>query len=166
MRDSIVAGYRTTSCELSYYMSLTLRFILSPESTERVNQHRICPFSHWWSHQRSSSNTFREVSFPDVLPRRIANWSLVESDFLDLVDPRYDIIVTLFFLDTSSNIISYVRRSKAGACRFAEPVLAFPHSPPSQTGWQADQPRSTPIPRGFARAFSRRVTFPRGLDGF
>ena len=119
-------------------MSLALRFILSPESTERVNQHRVWPFSHWWSHQRSSSNTFRDVSFPDVLPRRIANWTIVESDFLNLVDPKYDIIVTLFFLDTSSNIISYVRRSKAGAYHFAEPVLAFPHSPPSQTWWQAD----------------------------
>jgi len=118
-------------------MSLALNFILSPESIERVNQHRICPFSHWWSHQRSSSNTFREISFPDVLPRRIANWTIVEGDFLDLMDPKYDIIVTLFFLDTSSNIISYVRRSKRELATFAEPVLAFPYSPPSQTGWQA-----------------------------
>src|SRR5258708_24231033 len=112
-------------------MSLTLSFILSPDSTERVNQHRVCPFSHWWSHQQSSLNTFREISFPDVLPRRISNWSITEGDFLSLADPKYDIVVTLFFLDTSSNIISYVRGPKAGSCRFAEPILAFPHSLPS-----------------------------------
>lgn len=116
-------------------MALTLRFILSPESTERVNQHRVRPFSHWWSNQRSSSNTFREILFPDVLPRRLPNWSIVEGDYLSLVDSKYDIIVTLFFLDTSSNIISYVRRSNARICAFTEPVLAFPYSPPSQTRW-------------------------------
>lgn len=93
-------------------MSLALNFVLSPESTEHVNQHRISPFSHWWSHQRSSSNTFREITFPDVLPRRSTNWIIVEGDFLGLIDRKYDIIVTLFFLDTSSDIVSYVRRSK------------------------------------------------------
>jgi N2227-like protein len=93
-------------------MSLSLRFILSPDSTERVNQHRISPFSHWWSHQRSSSSTFREISFPDVLPRRVANWSIVEGDFLSFVEKKYDIIVALFFLDTGSNIISDVSRSE------------------------------------------------------
>ncbi|PVG01818.1 N2227-domain-containing protein [Serendipita vermifera] len=105
-------GFDTTSCELSYYMSLCLRFLLSENTTERTNQHTLHPYSHWWSHQRSNENTFRGISLPDVLPRRIPNWTLLEEDFLGLSPPLnhggYDTIVTLFFIDTASNIISYL----------------------------------------------------------
>ncbi|CAG8538328.1 11348_t:CDS:10 [Acaulospora colombiana] len=80
-------GFDTTSCELSYYMNLCLRFLLSEKNTERTNQHTLHPYSHWWSHQRSNENTFRGISLPDVLPRRIPNWTLLEEDFLGLSPP-------------------------------------------------------------------------------
>ncbi|KIM31967.1 hypothetical protein M408DRAFT_63746 [Serendipita vermifera MAFF 305830] len=110
-------GFDTTSCELSYYMNLSLRFLLSPETTT-VDQHEVHPYAHWWSHQRSADNTFRGIAVPDVVPRRLQNWTILEEDFLSLVRPRtsssgqsstgYDTIVTLYFIDTASNIISYL----------------------------------------------------------
>jgi carnosine N-methyltransferase len=123
-------GFDTTSCELSYYMNLSLRFLLSPQTTTTPDQHTVHPYVHWWSHQRSNHNTFRGISIPDVLPRRMPNWTVLEEDFLGLSHPRpvpsngivepqggpnenkgYDTIVTLYFIDTASNIISYVSLS-------------------------------------------------------
>ncbi|KAG8815802.1 hypothetical protein FRC19_000790 [Serendipita sp. 401] len=113
-------GFDTTSCELSFYMNLSLRFLLSPSHTTTTFQHRVSPYSHWWSHQRSNANTFREIEIPDVLPRRQPNWTILETDFLGLSPPSspfsdqqpfvgYDFIVTLYFIDTASNIITYLK---------------------------------------------------------
>jgi hypothetical protein len=102
-------------------MSLCLRFLLSEQTTERINHHTLHPHSHWWSHQRSNEHTFRGIHLPDALPRRMPNWTLIEGDFLGLSPPLngnqassplldrggYDFIVTLYFIDTASNIISY-----------------------------------------------------------
>ncbi|CCA73667.1 hypothetical protein PIIN_07620 [Serendipita indica DSM 11827] len=118
-------GFDTTSCELSFYMNLALNLVLHPESTNRPHQHTVHPYAHWWSHQRSSSNTFRGITFPDVVPRQSNNWTLSDQDFLSLTPPNedtahsnsllsangrggYDVIVTLYFIDTASNIISYL----------------------------------------------------------
>ena len=127
-------GFDTTSCELSYYMNLSLRFLLSPQTTTTPDQHTVHPYGHWWSHQCSNKNTFRGISVPDVLPRRMPNWTILEEDFLGLSHPQlpsyseskvepeqrptedrgYDTIVTLYFIDTASNIISYVSHSLGG----------------------------------------------------
>ena len=104
-------GFNVTTVELSYYMSLTLRFLLS--GTSHVNQHTVHPYIHWWSHQRSNLNTFRGIQVPDVLPRKMDNWTINEGDFLTLCsdgnENRYDTIITLYFIDTASNLITYVR---------------------------------------------------------
>lgn len=97
-------------------MNLSLRLLLSPETTA-IHQYTVHPYAHWWSHQRSNQETFRGIAIPDVLPRRSSNWTILEEDFLTLssdspwtssIDARYDTIVTLYFIDTASNIISYV----------------------------------------------------------
>lgn len=94
-------------------MTLPLLFLLSPSHTHHVNEHTLYPYAHWWSHQRSNESTFREVKLPDVVPQKMKNWHLFEGDFLGLgtEDGRWDIIVTLFFIDTASNIMSYVSLS-------------------------------------------------------
>ncbi|KAL4259019.1 Carnosine N-methyltransferase [Pleurotus pulmonarius] len=108
-------GFDTTANELSYYMILALRFLLSPSATNRVNQHTLQPYSHWFSHQRSNSALFRRIAFPDALPRVSPSFHLLEEDFL-LLDPAartYDCIVTLFFIDTSLNVISTIEHIHA-----------------------------------------------------
>ncbi|TBU55857.1 N2227-domain-containing protein [Dichomitus squalens] len=102
-------GYPTTANELSFFMNLALRFLLSPEHTRGPNQHVLQPYASWFSHQRVTDTLFRKISFPDAVPRLSDNFVLAERDFLSLRVPKgtqgYDIVVTLFFIDTSLNVI-------------------------------------------------------------
>ncbi|KAF9459394.1 N2227-like protein-domain-containing protein [Collybia nuda] len=121
-------GFDTTANELSFFMSLAFRFLLSDEATTSKNQHHLRPYAHWFSHQRSNESLFRTVSFPDAIPRLTPNLQLAEVDFLTLSPPTrtlrnpesfwsssgpqdlpgYDYIVTLFFIDTSLNIFATI----------------------------------------------------------
>ncbi|KAF7294082.1 N2227 domain-containing protein [Mycena kentingensis (nom. inval.)] len=111
-------GFLETSAnELSYFMMLALRLLLSPSTTSRLNQHTIHPYAQWFSHQRSNDSLFRGIAFPDALPRLSPRFTLLDSDFLKLRRPPatpvqpdqtsgYDYITTLFFIDTSTNILA------------------------------------------------------------
>lgn len=65
-------------------MTLAFRFLLSPKTTQNAEQHKIRPYAHWFSHQRTNENLFRSVSFPDVVPRLSPTFHLLEQDFLKL----------------------------------------------------------------------------------
>ncbi|KAJ7645998.1 N2227-like protein-domain-containing protein [Mycena polygramma] len=110
-------GFETTANELSFFMALALRFLLDPSTTSVPNEHAIHPYAHWFSHQRSTESLFRSIQFPDAVPRLSPRFKLVEKDFLTLQPPPaaspllaempgYDYIVTLFFIDTSLNILT------------------------------------------------------------
>ncbi|KAF9529742.1 N2227-like protein-domain-containing protein [Crepidotus variabilis] len=96
-------GFDTTANELSFFMTLAFRFLLSVESTPTPNAHKAHPYAHWFSHQRSNESLFRSISFPDTVPRLGPNFKLIEGDFLKLSPPDegYDYLITLFFIDTS-----------------------------------------------------------------
>ncbi|KAJ3978834.1 N2227-like protein-domain-containing protein [Lentinula detonsa] len=114
-------GYDVTACELSAYMNGAFRFLLDPEMTKTVNQHEIHPYAHWWSHSRNATDLFRGIRFPDAIPHLAADGTaglhLKEGNFLELdvtnssanstsrTTEGYDFVVTLFFIDTSVNII-------------------------------------------------------------
>lgn len=110
-------------------MTLALRFLFSPKTTNSVNEHWLHPYAHWFSHQESNASLFRRISFPDVIPRFTPNFHLVEQDFLTLPIPSakcsgkraltwstnqlvtpstegYDFIITLFFIDTSLDVFA------------------------------------------------------------
>ncbi|KAH9485642.1 Carnosine N-methyltransferase [Psilocybe cubensis] len=107
-------GFDTTANELSYFMILALRFLCSEKTTKSVNQHNLAPYAHWFSHQLTNESLFRQISFPDVLPRFSSNFHLAEGDFLELKAPLshtshlkgYDFIITLFFIDTSLDVLA------------------------------------------------------------
>ncbi|KAG7449946.1 N2227-domain-containing protein [Guyanagaster necrorhizus] len=100
-------GFDTTAVEMSSFMNFAFRFLLSPQTTSSLNQHKIYPYAHWFSHQRSNDSLFRAVEFPDALPRPDGSLRLLQDDFLELPkDQKYDYIVTLFFIDTSSNVFA------------------------------------------------------------
>lgn len=92
-------------------MILAFRFLLSPTTTNSLNEHVIRPYTHWFSHQLKPDSLFRSISFPDAIPRLSSNLTLAEQDFLSLEVPLntglpgYHFIATLFFIDTSLNII-------------------------------------------------------------
>lgn len=88
-------------------MTLGMRFLCSSKTTQSAHQHTIYPFSNWFSHTRHNEDLFRGISFPDAVPRLGRNLHLIEGDFLAHgSDHEYDFVVTLFFIDTSLNIIS------------------------------------------------------------
>ena len=107
-------------------MILAFRFLVSPEKTTIPNEHAIHPYAHWFSHQRSNEALFRPVRFPDVVPRLSEKFKLIEGDFLKLSIPSssntsvacwqkqnsayeapgYNYIATLFFIDTSLNVLT------------------------------------------------------------
>ena len=89
-------------------MNLAFKFLLSPQTTREMDQHRFHPFIHWWSHQQSTVSTFRQVSFPDVLPRLSDTFHLDEGNFFDVFS-GWSYVVTLFFIDTSLNVIKTIQ---------------------------------------------------------
>ncbi|KAI0697442.1 N2227-domain-containing protein [Cytidiella melzeri] len=101
-------GFDTTAVEMSYFMTLAFRFLCSPSYTSRTDQHILHPYSYWFSHQRDTEKVLRGVSFPDSIPNLSSRMQLVEGDFLEHRAPAggYDYVVTLFFIDTSLNVIS------------------------------------------------------------
>lgn len=107
----LLSGFQTTANELSPYMNLAFRFLLSPDTTQYTNQHVLQPYASWFSHQRTNDALFRRLAFPDVVPRLddAHKLDLWDGDFLSLpIAERYDYIVTLFFIDTSLNVIETV----------------------------------------------------------
>ncbi|KAI0324168.1 N2227-domain-containing protein [Cubamyces sp. BRFM 1775] len=120
-------GYHTTANELSAFMNLAFRFLLSERYTDRPGQHVLQPYASWFSHQRTPDAIFRPTSFPDVVPRLNDHLVLAEQDFLSLRPPRnanadaagegqgpyYDFIVTLFFIDTALNAIETLQHIHA-----------------------------------------------------
>ncbi|GJF00701.1 N2227-domain-containing protein [Phanerochaete sordida] len=98
-------GFDTTANELSAFMTRALRFLLAPHTTARAEQHTLHPYAYWFSHQRSSAALFRGVRFPDVLPRLGPRLRLAEGDFL-AHRGAYDVLATLFFVDTAINAIA------------------------------------------------------------
>jgi hypothetical protein len=92
-------------------MNIAYRYLTSPPSTTPLST-TIHPFIDWWSHQPSTSELHRAVSFPDV-PIDPLSVNLVEGDFTAAFQRRedensFDAIVTLFFIDTARNLVSYL----------------------------------------------------------
>ncbi|CAA7260470.1 unnamed protein product [Cyclocybe aegerita] len=111
------AGYDTTANELSFFMTLPLRFLLFPKTTTTPIEHILCPYAHRFSHQRTNDSLFRGISFPDVAPRLRPTFRLVEEGFtklkahhptkmMHMYMDRYNYVVTLFFIDTSLDLLS------------------------------------------------------------
>lgn len=93
--------------EWSAYMNLAYRYVSSRSEPNSVPFH---PYVHWLSHHATSADLQRSVTFPDQVSDP-SSVSLVEGDFTTVFSEntgQYDIIVTLFFIDTARNLISYI----------------------------------------------------------
>ncbi|KAF3491058.1 methyltransferase [Arthroderma uncinatum] len=110
-----LGGFEVTSNEWSSFMNIAYRYV---EALSNRNSATFFPFIDWWSHQASTADLLRPVQFPDVLPSN-ANMSShpsvlhIEGDFTSMhhglppSETKYDIVVTLFFIDTARNLMSY-----------------------------------------------------------
>lgn len=96
-----------TSNEYSFFMLLAYRFIEAQTIPNSVSFH---PFVDWWSYQLSPAERMREIRMPDSSVNA-SSVVLVEGDFMyefEEETARYDVIVTLFFLDTAKNALDYI----------------------------------------------------------
>lgn len=108
------AGFDSVGNEFSYHMLTASNYLLN--ATERVGQHKIAPFVHSFSNHHSSSDMFRQVYVPDVLPSEVlqnASFSMAAGEFIDCFgddesSSQFDCVVTCFFLDTAHNIVEYI----------------------------------------------------------
>ncbi|KAF7589568.1 hypothetical protein BBP40_004147 [Aspergillus hancockii] len=101
-----LGGFQVTMNEWSAYMNLAYRYLSSLPVTNASSFH---PYIDWWSHHATTADLQRSVSFPD----RLASPSvlLVEGDFTTAFAEdtgKYDVIVSLFFIDTARNLVSYL----------------------------------------------------------
>ncbi|KAF7626759.1 hypothetical protein AFLA_014144 [Aspergillus flavus NRRL3357] len=100
-----LGGFEVTMNEWSMYMNLAYRYLSSLSS---VNSKTFHPHIDWWSHHATTADLQRSVSFPDTLAS--PSVLLVEGDFTTAFAEdtgKYDVIVTLFFIDTARNLVSY-----------------------------------------------------------
>ncbi|GAA5973099.1 hypothetical protein JCM11641_006267 [Rhodosporidiobolus odoratus] len=100
-------GFTVDANDFSQFMNTASRFVFT--RARSVDEHSIAPYIHSFSHQRSSENLLRQIRFPDVVPRKDIALNFVPGDFLELFteEGRYDCCVTLFFIDTASNLVDY-----------------------------------------------------------
>lgn len=127
-------------------------------------QHSLAPYVHSFSHQRTSADLVRRVSFPDVVPRRDLALQFVPGDFVELAraedergQARYDAVVTLFFLDTASNLLAYLdaiwAALKPGGVWINEGPLLYYGNP----GMELPCVLASRVPPSLSRADKRRT---------
>jgi carnosine N-methyltransferase len=96
-----------TSNEYSYYMNLAYRHIETLSLPDSAPFH---PYIDWWSYQPSPQERHHRVTIPDVGVNS-SSVLMVEGDFMHVFDDQpahYDVIVTLFFIDTAKNSLDYI----------------------------------------------------------
>ncbi|KAF2261478.1 N2227-domain-containing protein [Lojkania enalia] len=100
-----LGGFEVTINEWSMFMNVAYRYL---ESLQIVNSEGFHPFVDAWSHHATTKDLQRRVLFPDQVPS--PSVLLVEGDFTTVFRDQkgsFDSIVTLFFIDTARNLISY-----------------------------------------------------------
>lgn len=92
-------------------MNVAYRYITSVEAS-RANHSTIYPYVDWWSHQPTTAELHRPVTFP-TKSVDTSSVVLVEGDFTTAFNNPsdrgcFDVVVTLFFIDTARNILTYI----------------------------------------------------------
>ena len=112
-------GFAAEGNELSYHQLFTSSYILN--HTTSANQHSLYPFAHTFSNHLSRADQLLRVSIPDVHPGSCqplkGSMSMTTGDFTsvyaqDEYESRFDAVATVFFVDTTPNLLAYVETMK------------------------------------------------------
>lgn len=133
--DMVQLGFNTEANEVSYHMLMVGQFILNSDLQEEgIALH---PFVHSFSHHINRAQQLRQIHIPDLnISERVVGenlLSMVSGSFPDIYGPNInikqsesysnsaaireiraenrnskDVVVTNFFMDTSSNILDYL----------------------------------------------------------
>lgn len=88
------------------YMNVMYRFL---QTHRQPNSEYVHPFVDSWSHQATTANMFRKLSFPDAAVNT-SDVVLVEGDFTTILREKpdeFDSVITHFFIDTARNLMAY-----------------------------------------------------------
>lgn len=111
-------GFDTEGNEISYHQLLASAYVLN--CTQRAGQHTIYPWIHTFSNHLTRQNHLRGYKVPDIHPATelartpgAGDMSMCAADFLCLYSDEnhrdaYDVVATVFFLDTAPNLIRYL----------------------------------------------------------
>ena len=118
------SGYCVEGNEISYHQLMASNWILN--HTVREQQYYLYPFAFEFSNIKSRDDQFMAVKIPDVHPGSgleklspdsttdlIGTMSMTAGDFVVLYsqpgnENKFDIVATVFFIDTAPNLIRYV----------------------------------------------------------
>lgn len=116
--DIAIAGYKSQGNENSFHQLMASNYVLN--CTSSANRHTLHPFISTFSNHRSRENHLRGVSIPDVHPGTLLagaadenRFSMRAGDFVaayggPATAGHFDVVATVFFIDTAVNIFSYV----------------------------------------------------------
>lgn len=116
--DIAIAGYTSQGNENSYHQLMASNYVLN--CTEAAGQHTLHPFYSSFSNHRSRENHLRGVAVPDVHPAELLalaareeRFSMAAGDFVNAynspgAEGTFDVVATVFFIDTAVNIFSYL----------------------------------------------------------
>ncbi|KAL3494965.1 N2227-like protein-domain-containing protein [Aspergillus germanicus] len=103
-----LGDFEVTLNEWSAYMNLVHRYATQVSTPNSITYH---PYIDWWSHHATTREMQRGVTFPDWIPST-SKVVMVEGDFTsvfpDSESGTYDVLVTLFFIDTARNLMAYL----------------------------------------------------------
>ncbi|KAK4148246.1 N2227-like protein-domain-containing protein [Dichotomopilus funicola] len=114
-------GYEAEGNEISYHQLLASSYILN--CCQRAGQHTIYPWIHTFSNHKSRASHLRNYPVPDLhcatalaeaeQTNQVGSMSMSAADFLCLYNEEeraeaYDVVATVFFLDTAPNLIRYL----------------------------------------------------------
>lgn len=119
--DLAALGFQAQGNEFSFHMLFTSNFIIN--HLTNINEFRIFPNVHSFSHHRNRSHQVQPVLIPDLSPsillQHAANDPDIPEDGLmsmtagsfDMIYPPpdgslFDVVVTVFFLDTAANVFN------------------------------------------------------------
>ncbi len=122
--DICVAGFAVEGNEISYHQLLTSSFILN--HTSQGQQHPLYPWALGFANHLTRANQLQKVMVPDVHPCSVLQaasegkavhaydrLSMTAADFCVLYKDdehrdAYDAVATVFFIDTTPNLIAYI----------------------------------------------------------
>lgn len=118
-------GFDVEGNEISYHQLIASSWILN--HTEEAEQHSLFPFALDFSNVVSRAHQLKMVRIPDVHPATtlasstlptnksaVDRMNITAADFSDFYmnvrnRHKFDAVATVFFLDTASNLISYIQ---------------------------------------------------------
>lgn len=121
-------GFNTEGNEISYHQLLASQFLLN--NVEKANEFKLYPFVSSFNNNVNRSRQLHSVTVPDVHPATAlldktqqaeddpqvvppGQMSMTAGDFITSYssienDGTFDVVVTLYFIDTAPNVIRYL----------------------------------------------------------